>query len=43
MTHKFGFLLSKNVNEAYIINKGNGNDLWTRAIYKEMTEARMAF
>lgn len=39
-THKFGIEIPHTVEEAYALDKKNGNDLWTRAIEKEMTKIR---
>ena len=41
--HKFGICLPKSVDEAYIIDKENGNDLCTRAISKDITDKMVAF
>jgi len=42
-THKFGIELPKSVEDAYRIDKQNGNDYWTKAIQKEMARVRVAF
>ena len=42
-THKFGIKLPHSVEEAYKIDKENGNDFWTKAIEKEMARVRVAF
>ena len=41
--HKFGIRVPKTVEEAYAINKENGNTHWTDAIQKEMKNVRIAF
>ena len=43
MTHKFGIKMLKNVEEALHLDKENGNDLWWKAIQKEMSAAKVAF
>ena len=42
-THKFSVCLPKSIDEAYKIYKENGNNLWARAISKEMADVRVAF
>jgi hypothetical protein len=42
-THKFGIRIPKSVSEALEIDQENGNDLWKKAIQKEMTNVRVAF
>jgi hypothetical protein len=42
-THKFGIAIPRTVEEAYKLDKENGNDYWQRAIDKEMTNVRVAF
>ena len=42
-THKFGVRLPKNVKEALQIDIDNGNDLWEKAIKKEMAKACVAY
>ena len=42
-THKFGIEIPKSVNEAYKIDQETGTAHWTRAIEKEMKNARIAF
>ena len=42
-THKSGIYISKSVDEAYRIDKKIGNDLWNRAISKEMTDVKVEF
>ena len=43
MTHKFGIKLPKTVEEALALDKENGNDLWWKAIQKEMSAVKVAF
>ena len=42
-THKYGIRIPKNVEEAYEIDKENGNTLWTDSIAQEMKNVRVAF
>ena len=42
-THKFGIRIPKNVAEARLIDKENGNHLWWNAILEEMKNVRVAF
>ena len=42
-THKLGFELPKDVEQAIAIDKKNGNTLWQDAIAKEMANVRVAF
>ena len=42
-THKFGFKIPKNVQEAKDFDRENGNTLWWDAICKEMKNVRVAF
>jgi hypothetical protein len=42
-THKFGFEVLKTVEEAYRLDKANGNDFWQNAIQKEMNDVMVAF
>ena len=42
-THKFGVELPKDVDEAYGLDKKNGNRLWSDAIDKEQTNNAVAF
>ena len=42
-THKFGIEIPKTVAEAYELDRRNGNDLWRKAIEKEMEAVRVAF
>ena len=42
-THKFGIRIPKNVTEAKKLDTLNSNTLWWDAIYKEMTNFRIAF
>ena len=42
-THKNGIRMPKSVQEAYEIDKENGNTLWTEAIKKEMANVGIAF
>lgn len=42
-THKFGVELPKTVEEAYALDKKNGNRLWGDAIDKEQTDNACAF
>ena len=41
-THKYGIRVPKNVNEAYEIDKENGDTLWTDAIKEEMVKIKNA-
>ncbi len=41
--HKFGIKVPKTVQEAYDLDRKNGNTFWTDAIAKEMQEVRKAF
>ena len=43
MTHKFGIKVPTTVEEALTLDKENGNDLWWKAIQKEMSEVKVAF
>ena len=40
---KFVINVPKNVEEALAFNKENGNDLWWKAIQKEMSAVKVAF
>jgi hypothetical protein len=42
-THKYGLRLPKSVQEAYEIDKENGNDYWHQAILKELKNNAVAF
>ena len=42
MTHKFGIKVPKTVKEAVALDKENGNDLWCKAIQKEMSAVKEA-
>ena len=42
-THKFGIRMPKSVQEAYAIDKSNGNDDWRNSIQKEMNDVMIAF
>jgi hypothetical protein len=42
-SHKFGIRMPKSVQEAYAIDKENGNDDWQTAIQKEMNDLMVAF
>jgi len=42
-THKFGIRMPKSVEEALRLDEQNGNDLWRKAIEKEMSKAGVAF
>jgi Reverse transcriptase (RNA-dependent DNA polymerase) len=43
LSHKFGVRLPKTVKEAFDIDRAEGNDLWQKAIEKEMLNVRPAF
>ena len=43
MTHKFGIKVPKTVEEALTLDKENGNDLWRKAIQKEMSAVKVTF
>ena len=42
-SHKFGVKLPHSVEEAYKLDKKNGNDYWHKAIEKEMSHVHVAF
>jgi hypothetical protein len=42
-THKYGIRIPKSVEEAFAIDKANGNTLWWDAICKEMKNVLPAF
>ena len=42
-SHKFGVELPHSVEEAYKLDKKNGNDYWHKAIEKEMSHIHVAF
>ena len=42
-THKYGIETPTSVEQAYELDRKNGNDLWSKAIDKEMTNAGVAF
>jgi hypothetical protein len=42
-THKFGIRMPKSVQEAYTIDKSNGNEDWRKSIQKEMNDVMIAF
>ena len=42
-THKYRVEVPRSVKHAYEINKRNGNNLWTKAIEKEMSNVGIAF
>ena len=43
LTNKFGIKVPKTVEEALALDKENGNDLWWKAIQKEMRAVKVAF
>ena len=43
VTHKYGIELPSTVEEAFMIDKKNGNSLWRDAINKEMENLKVAF
>ena len=43
MTHKFGIKVPKPVEEALALDRENGNDLWWKAIQKEMSAVKVTF
>ena len=43
MTQKFGIKVPKTVEEALALDRENGNDLWWKAIQKEMSAVKVAF
>ena len=43
LTHKFGIKVNKTVEEALTLDKEKGNDLWWKAIQKEMSAVKVAF
>jgi hypothetical protein len=42
-THKYGIRVPKSVEEAYDIDKENGDDRWAKSIQKEMNNVKVAF
>ena len=42
-THKYGIKVPKTIEEAYALDKTNGNNLWRNAITKEMKNISVAF
>ena len=42
-THKYGIKVPKTIEEAYTLDKANGNNLWRNAITKEMQNVSVAF
>ena len=42
-THKYGVEIPRDVRQAHALDKANGNDLWKKAIQKEMTNVGVAF
>jgi len=42
-THKYGTKVPKTIEEAYALDKANGNNLWKNAITKEMKNVSVAF
>ena len=43
MTQNFGIKVPKTVEEALTLDKKNGNDLWWKALQKEMSAVKVAF
>ena len=43
MTQKFGIKVPKTVDKALALDKENGNDLWWKAIQKEISAVTVAF
>ena len=43
MTHKFWIKVPKNVEEALVLDKENGNDLWWKAIQEEMSAVKLVY
>lgn len=43
VTHKYGVEIPRTVQEAYALDKKNGNTLWRDALTKEMSNLRVAF
>ena len=43
VTHKFGIKVPKTVEEALALDQENGNDLWWKAIQKQMSAVKVAF
>eukprot|EP00980_Cylindrotheca_fusiformis_P021858 scaffold8698_cov53-Cylindrotheca_fusiformis.AAC.1 len=41
--HKYGVELPRNVKQAYELDKKNGDEMWAKAIRKEMTNVGVAF
>ena len=42
-THKFGITIPKTIQEAFDLDRKNGNTLWADAIAKELKDVRVAF
>ena len=42
-THKYGIRVPKSVEEAFAIDKENGDDRWAKSIQKEMNNVKVAF
>ena len=40
---KYGVILPQNIEEAYALDKINGNDFWDKSIKKELGNALIAF
>ena len=40
---KYGVILPQNIEEAYTLDKINGNDFWDKAIKKELGNVLIAF
>ena len=43
MTHTLGIKVPKTVEEALSLDKENGNDIWWKAIQKEMSAVKVVF
>ena len=43
MTHKLGIKVPKTLEEALALDKENGNDVWWKAVQKEMSAVKVAF
>jgi hypothetical protein len=42
-THKYGVAIPTDLRHAHALDKQNGNDVWEKALMKEMTNVGIAF
>ena len=42
-THKFGITIPEAIQEAFDLDRKNGNTLWANAIAKDLKDVRVAF